>query len=94
MTLLWNGVRETAFLHSTPQVTCPIWPRWREDGHAMPRQSAADARGYPGRPPTLGQADMANATPIAPSDFKRIVTLGLSEATAHQLTKRTLRTQA
>ncbi len=32
--------------------------------------------------------------PIAPSDFKRIVTLGLSEATAHQLTKRTLRTQA
>ena len=26
MTLPWRGVRETAFLHSTPQVTCPICP--------------------------------------------------------------------
>ena len=32
--------------------------------------------------------------PIALSDFKRIVALGLSEATAHQLTNRILRTQA
>lgn len=40
-----------------------------------------------------GRAQSA-VRPIAPSDFKRIVALGLSEATAHQLTNRTLRTQA